>query len=78
MRKMICLLLVLALCMSLTCTVFAAVSSPGQDGSAPTNPDDNVPATGDHAPVGMWLLVMLLALVALVIMIVYYYKEMKR
>ena len=42
MRKIICLLLVLALCVGLCGTVFAAVNSPGQGGEAPTVPGGDV------------------------------------
>lgn len=81
MRRLVCFLLVLALCVSLSCTVFAAVISPGQDGSAPTIPDkddSNVPETGDNASLSAWLLVMVLALVVLVGLIVWYCKFMKK
>ena len=90
MRKIICLLLVLALCVGLCGTVFAAVNSPGQGGEAPTVPGGDVgggsgggnsggkPETGDNAAMGTWLMVMLAALVALVIVVVCYFKFMKK
>ena len=101
MRKIICLLLVLALCVGLCGTVYAAVNSPGQGGEAPTVPGGDVgggdgggsgdvgggdgggnsggkPETGDNAAMGTWLLVMLAALVALVIVVVCYFKFMKK
>ena len=77
MRNIICLLLVLVLCMSMTCTAFAAVSSPGQDGSAPTQPGGQ-PETGDHADLGTWMLVMFAALVVLAIVIICYCKFFKK
>lgn len=78
MRRVICLLMVLALCVSLSCTAFAAVISPGQDGTAPTIPDDGVPDTGDNAALGTWLLVLLLALLVLILVVVGYCKYMKQ
>lgn len=94
MRKIICLLLVLALCVGLCGTVFAAVNSPGQGGEAPTVPGGDVgggdgggsgggnsggkPETGDNAQMSTWLMVMLAALVALVIVVVCYFKFMKK
>lgn len=101
MRRVICMLLVLALCMGLVGTVFAAaVSSPGQGGSAPTVPDQGEddatttpsedettptspgepPKTGDRTAVGIWLLVMILALLAMITILIldYKYRHMKR
>ena len=94
MRKIICLLLVLALCVGLCGTVFAAVNSPGQGGEAPTVPGGDVgggdgggsgggnsggkPETGDNAQMSTWLMVMLVALVALVIVVVCYFQFMKK
>ena len=75
---MICLLLVLALCLGLGCTAFAAVISPGHEGPAPTTPDSDVPATGDNADLGTWLLVMLAALAVLIVVTVCYFKFMKK
>lgn len=78
MRKVVCLLLALVLCLSLPCTAMAAVISPGQDGTAPNVPDDGVPDTGDHSSVRLWLLVMLLALLVLVLVVIFYRKYMKQ
>lgn len=88
MRRFISLLLVLVLCVSLTCTVFATASSPGQGGEAPTLPGGatsppggsggDVPDTGDTASMGMWLLVLLLAVLALLAVVLCYRKFMKQ
>ena len=109
MRRIICLMLVLVLCVSMTGVAFAsAVKSPGQGGEAPsvpeggdkptapegggevnpTTPDQDVttpttpgeepPKTGDRSAVGLWLLLMLLALVAMVVILVMDYKYMRR
>lgn len=78
MRSIICLMLVLVVCMYLPCTAFAAVISPGQDGTAPTFPGGDVPDTGDQAALGTWLLVLLLALLALLAVIVCYRKFIKQ
>ena len=111
MRRIICLMLVLVLCVSMTGVAFAsAVKSPGQGGEAPsvpeggdkptapegggevdpTTPDqeesttptvpggEEPPKTGDRSAVGLWLLLMLLALVAMVVILVLDYKYMRR
>lgn len=78
MKNIICLLLVLVLCMYLPCTVFAAVISPGQDGTSPTIPDDGVPDTGDNASVGTWMFVMLLALLVLIAVLVCFRKYFRQ
>ena len=108
MRRIICLMLVLVLCVSMTGVAFAsAVKSPGQGGEAPTVPDggggqpttpdhgggevepttpdtpttpggEEPPKTGDRSAVGLWLLLMLLALVAMVVILVLDYKYMRR
>ena len=107
MRRIICLMLVLVLCVSMTGVAFAsAVKSPGQGGEAPTVPDggggqpttpdgggevepttpdtpttpggEEPPKTGDRSAVGLWLLLMLLALVAMVVILVLDHKYMRR
>lgn len=101
MRRIICLMLVLVLCVSMTGVAFAsAVNSPGQGGEAPsipdgggtnpttpgdggdvtpTTPDETTPSTpggeeppktGDTSAVELWLLVMVLALVAMIVILV--------
>ena len=77
MRKMISMLLVLVLCLYLPCTAFA-VSSPGSDGSAPTTPPYSTPQTGDTFMPGLWLAVMLLALLAMVALVIGYRKISKK
>ena len=79
MRKIICFLLVLAMCLSLSCTAFAAAISPGESApSVPDAPDSDVPDTGDNAELGTWLLVMIVALVFLVAVTVCYFKFVKK
>ena len=77
MRNIICLLLVLALCMSMTCTAFATLDSVGQNGKPPTEPSGQ-PVTGDHADLGTWVLVMFATLVVLAIVIICYCKFFKK
>lgn len=67
MKKVICLLIALALCLSLPVAAFAeAVQSPG-----PVSP------TGDTSPVGLWIAVMLVALVALIVTVIAFKKSGK-
>lgn len=77
MKRIICMLLVLVLCMYLPCTAFA-VSSPGQSGSAPTVPSTDNPKTGDSFAMYTWIIVMVLALLALVAVVIFYRKAMKK
>lgn len=75
MRRVICLLLVLAFCMYLPCTAFAT-QSPGD--VAPDVPGtDDVPKTGDTSGMYLWLFVMLISLLALVVVSVCFRKVMR-
>lgn len=74
MRKVLSLLLVLALCACLPLTAFAAVSSPPD-----TAPSTDGPAqTGDPMELGLWIAVMIIALLAVVIVTVFYRKGLKK
>lgn len=77
MKKVISMLLVLALCLYLPCAAFA-VSSPGSDGYAPSTPSQSTPQTGDTFMPGLWLAVMLLALLAMVALVIVYKKFAKK
>lgn len=75
MRRTISFLLVLTFCMSLTCVAFAAPVSNVVD-SVEASPVSGYtgsnPATGDI--IMRWVLIMVLALIALVVVIVLYRK----
>lgn len=69
MKKIISLILVMALCMSLSIAAFAAENSPGS----------NPPATtGDTSNVGIWMVVMAVAVVALFAVVVVFKKTQKK
>ena len=75
MRRMICFLLILAFCLSLACPAFAAVKSPGEDGPShrPSKWWGDNPKTGDI--ILFWVLIMVVAIVALGVMYVIYRKK---
>lgn len=76
MRRAICFILVLAFCLSLSCTAFAAQVSSAADSGTPSRvPSHNSgsnPKTGDI--IMQWVLIMVLALVALAVVIWLYRK----
>ena len=85
MRQLICFLLVLSLCMSMTCTAYATAPSPGESGPV-VSPDggsgkwpsfwgDN-PKTGDI--ILFWVLIMVVSLLALGAVYVIYRKKFKK
>lgn len=74
MRRAICFILVLVFCLSLSCTAFAATSSAADDGTpsrVPTYSGSN-PKTGDM--IMQWVLIMVLALIALAVVVWLYRK----
>lgn len=70
MKRVISFLLVLAFCLSMSCTAFAAT-----DSAADNNVVPNIPKTGDT--IMIWVAVMALALVALAAVVVVYRKSTK-
>lgn len=70
MRRVICFLLVLAMCLSMGITAFAAPPS-AADSGRPSYSGSN-PKTGDI--IMTWAIIMILALVALVAVVVLYRK----
>lgn len=75
MKKLISLLLVLALSLSLCCTAFA-VASPG--GEVPTEPGSETPGTGDPANLMLWIVLLVAALVAIIVLTLCFRKYLKR
>jgi len=78
MKRVICLLLVMVLCMYIPCIALAAAPSPGE--SAPTEPTTPVgpPAvTRDDSHIMLWVIIMLVALLAIVALVVAFRKFVK-
>ena len=75
MRRAICFMLVLAFCLSLSCTAFAAPVSSAADSGTPSRVPSysgSNPKTGDM--IMRWVIIMVLALVALIAVAVCYRK----
>lgn len=68
MKKFVSLILALALIVCLPCVASAAANSPG----------NNAPVTGDPTMVGLWLLIMVFALAAIVVTTVVYHQNAKK
>ena len=69
MRKMICFLLVLVMSLSIACPALAAVGSP-------TTPPASTPKTGDQ--IMMYVIIMVIALLALVAVVLFSRKAFKK
>ena len=74
MRKVLCLILAIVLCACMPLTAFAAVESPPD--TAPST--DGPSQTGDSMDLGLWIAIMVIALVAIVIVTLFYRKSMKK
>lgn len=74
MKRIICLLLALVLFAYIPCGAFAAVNSPGS--SAPTVPGET-PKTGDTSMINVWVIIMILALLALIVAVVLFVRSKK-
>lgn len=74
MRRMICFLLVLLMSLSLACPVLAATNSPGNTPSY--TPPSDIPRTGDA--IMTYVIILILALVALVAVVVLSRKVFKK
>ena len=73
MKKMICLVLVLAFCLSLAMPVFAARTPSAADSGTPAKtPSGSNPKTGDM--IMLWVAIMLVALMALAAVVICYRK----
>lgn len=72
MRRVICLMLALILCMSLPMAAFAAASSPSNYA-----PSSN-PKTGDMAQMELWVPVLIASALALIAMVVVYFKKFRK
>lgn len=75
MRRVICFMLVLAFCLSLSCTAFATAVSSAADSGTPSHVPSysgSNPKTGDM--IMHWGIIMVLALAALIVVVVCYRK----
>lgn len=72
MRRVICLMLVLILCMSMPMAAFAAVSSPSNYA-----PSSN-PKTGDMAQMELWVPMMIASALALAVLMFAYFKKYRK
>ena len=93
MKRIICMLLALMVCMYLPMSAFAATNSPGSgwycdecgtwvpgNGACPNGhfrPGTTTPPTGDTSMVNMWIIVMVIALLALVVAVVFFRRTKK-
>jgi len=75
MRRMVCFLLVLMMTLSLACPVLAT-NSPGSGGTPSYTPPTDIPKTGDQ--IMMYVIIMVIALLALVAVVVLSRKAFKK
>lgn len=75
MRRFICLMLALILCLAMPMTAFA--NSVAQSGTPAVTTGSN-PKTGDTAMMELWVPVMILSALALVIVAVIYFKKFRK
>ena len=73
MRRVICLMLALMLCLSLPMAAFAAVPSPGNYAPVGSNPK-----TGDVAQMELWIPVLIASALALMAMAAVYFKKFRK
>lgn len=77
MRRAVCFLLAMLICLSVACPALAAAPSAGEDGPTVRPPFDwDNPKTGDI--IMRWVLVMVIALAALIVLGVVYYKNFRK
>lgn len=72
MRRFICLMLALLLCVAMPMTALAATASPGN--YAPDAP----PKTGDTAMMELWVPVLVISAIALAVVALIYFKKIRK
>ena len=93
MKKVVCMILALLICMSVPMTALAATNSPskgwfcdicnewvtgnGACSNGHFRPGTNTPPTGDTSMINVWVIVMIVALVALVVAVVFFRRSKK-
>lgn len=78
MKRVICLLLVLILCMYIPVSVMAATPSPGESApTEPTTPSGPPSETRDTSHVVLWAVIMVVALLAIVALVISFRKFVK-
>ena len=78
MRRMICLLLALMLCMALPMAAFAANNSSVAQSGTPAVTVGSNPKTGDMAQMELWVPILIASALALVAMVVVYFKKFRK
>ena len=74
MRRFICLMLALLLCVAMPMTALAATASPGN--YAPGGWDN--PKTGDTAMMELWVPVLVISAIALAVVALIYFKKIRK
>ena len=78
MKRVICLLLVLILCMYIPMSVMAAAPSPGESApTEPTSPSGPPSETRDNNHVMVWVIIMVVALLAIIALAIAFRKFVK-
>lgn len=94
MKKIVCLVLALIVCLTIPMTALAATNSPskgwfcqdcnewvtgnGACSNGHTNPGGGVtPPTGDTSMINMWIIIMIVALAALCVAVVFFRRTKK-
>ena len=75
MRRFICMMLALILCMALPMAAFAAT---GSGPNTPTYVPDGNPKTGDMAMMELWVPMMIVSALALAAVMVVYFKKFRK
>lgn len=78
MKRIICMVLALILCMMLPMTAFAATASVAESGKAPVYTGSDVPKTGDVNRMDIWVPVLVISALALVVLLVIYFKKFRK
>lgn len=77
MKRVICLVLALILCMMLPMSAFAATKSP-EGGKAPVYTGSDNPKTGDINNMEIWVPILVISAIALVVLAVIYFKKFRK
>lgn len=77
MRRVVCMLLALILCMVLPMAAFAATESSAESGTPVVTTGTN-PKTGDIARMDIWVPVLIISAVALAVVLVIYFKKFRK
>jgi hypothetical protein len=73
MRRFICLMLALMLCLAMPMTALAATASPGNYAPVGSNPK-----TGDAAMMELWVPALVISAIALAVVALIYFKKIRK